>query len=318
MDWDAIVVGGGVAGLVAARALTSHGLRTLVLEERDEPGGAVRGHTVAGLRLDAGAESFATRGGVVAALADELGLPVVTPEPLGSWVHLPSGDGPLPRTGLLGIPTQPWSARRTIGVLGALRASLDLVMPPSDDPATLGDLVRRRMGARVLDRLVRPIVGGVHAADPDDLSVDAVAPGLSAARRRGSLARAVRSMRASAPAGSAAQGIEGGMHLLVDALVADLKAHGSEVRTGTAVTSVGRSADGWTVASDGPTPESAPRLVLATPRAPDLLGLTVGDPDPGAEVVLVTLVLDAPALDTAPRGPGCSSRRRAPTSSRRP
>ncbi|WP_426593639.1 protoporphyrinogen/coproporphyrinogen oxidase [Cellulomonas sp. McL0617] len=299
MRWDAIVVGGGVAGLVAARTLTVDGLRTLVLEERDEPGGAVRGHTVAGLRLDAGAESFATRGGVVAALADELGLPVVGPEPLGSWVHLASGDGPLPRTGLLGIPAHPWSARRTIGVVGALRASLDLVLPRSADPATLGALVRRRMGARVLDRLVRPIVGGVHAADPDDLSVDAVAPGLSAARNRGSLARAVRSMRASVPAGSAVQGLDGGIHTLVDALVADLRARGSSVRTGVGVTSVEASGDGWSVAG-----ETAPRLVLATPRAPALLGLATGTPDPGADVVLVTLVLAAPALDHAPRGTG--------------
>ncbi|WP_028045677.1 NAD(P)/FAD-dependent oxidoreductase [Cellulomonas sp. URHE0023] len=312
MAWDAIVVGGGVAGLVAARTLTAQGLRTLVLEERDEAGGAVRGHTVAGLRLDAGAESFATRGGVVAALADDLGLRLEIPQPVGSWVHLESGDGPLPRTGLLGIPSQPWSTRRTLGVLGALRASLDLVMPPSDDPETLGALVRRRMGSRVLDRLVRPIVGGVHAADPDDLSVDAVAPGLSAARNRGSLARAVGSMRASAPAGSAVQGIDGGMHLLVEALVADLEAHGGEVRTRSKVTSARRSGDSWTVeAGTKPTgttpesaPESAPRLVLATPRAPEILGLTTGSPDPGAEVTLVTLVLQAPALDRAPRGTG--------------
>ncbi|WP_028049501.1 NAD(P)/FAD-dependent oxidoreductase [Cellulomonas sp. URHD0024] len=317
MDWDAIVVGGGVAGLVAARSLASDGLRTLVLEARDEPGGAVRGHTVAGLRLDAGAESFATRGGAVKALADELSLPVVAPEPVGSWVHLASGDGPLPRTGLLGIPSQPWSARRTIGVLGALRASLDLVLPRSADPATLGALVRQRMGSRVLDRLVRPVVGGVHAADPDDLSVDAVAPGLAAARSRGSLARAVRSMRASAPAGAAALGIDGGMHLLVDALLADLRARGCEVRTGSTVSTVSPmspatgaqpSDAGWrvlvTTGSDGPAPESAPRLVLATPGAPELLGLPTGDPDPGAEVTLVTLVLRAPALDHAPRGTG--------------
>ena len=304
MTWDAIVVGGGVAGLVAARSLASEGLRTLVLEERDEAGGAVRGHTVAGLRLDAGAESFATRGGAVAALADELGLPVVTPEPLGSWVHLASGDGPLPRTGLLGIPAHPWSARRTIGVLGALRASLDLVLPRSDDPATLGALVRRRMGARVLDRLVRPIVGGVHAADPDDLSVDAVAPGLSAARNRGSLARAVRSMRASAPAGSAVQGIDGGMHLLVDALVADLRAHGGEVRTGSGGdlgAAVGRRLDGARVDRVGvgaptgarhPAGACAARPLRRAPRTR------------APRSSLVTLVLHAPALDAAPRGTG--------------
>ena len=103
-------------------------------------------------------------------------------------------------------------------------------------------------------------------------------------------ARAVRSLRASAPAGSAVQGIAGGLHVLVDALVADLEAHGGTVRTGCDRGVPGR--------------RRADRWVLATPSAVDLLGLTVGRPDPGAQVTLVTLVLDAPALDAAPRGTG--------------
>jgi len=53
----------------------------------------------------------------------------------------------------------------------------------------------------------------------------------------------------------------------------------------------------------------ADRLVVATPAAVDLLrdvapGLANVALDPGAEVTLVTLVLDAPALDSAPRGTG--------------
>ncbi len=216
------------------------GVRTLVVEARDVPGGVVRGHTVGGLRLDAGAESFATRGGVVAAYLRELGLDeqIVAPAPLGSWVHLPSGDGPLPRTGLLGIPSTPWSAdvRRTLGWLGAARASLDLVLPArvGAGATTLAGLVRARMGSRVLDRLVRPIVGGVHAAEPDDLAIDAVAPGLAAAvRDNHSLARAVRRLRASAPAGSAVQGLMGGLHTLTDTLVNSLTTTHTELRLST-------------------------------------------------------------------------------------
>ena len=319
--WDAVVVGGGVAGLVAARELALAGLRPLVLEAWRSPGGVVGRHEVDGLALDAGAESFATRGGVVAALADELGLAdrVVTPERHGAWVRLPSGAGPLPRTGLLGIPADPWAAdvRRTIGGVGSLRAALDRMLPArvgTADGTTLGALVRARAGRRVLDRLVRPVVAGVHAAEPDDVAADAVAPGLLAAvRREGSLARGVTALRALAPAGSAVAGFRGGLHVLVDALAADLAARGGAVRTGAAVRAVARAGDGFTVTLDGPDGAAetvtTPRLVVATPRAVDLLagvapGLAGLTTDPGADIVLVTLVLDAPALDAAPRGTG--------------
>ncbi|MBD7917906.1 protoporphyrinogen oxidase [Cellulomonas sp. Sa3CUA2] len=324
--WEAVVVGAGVAGLVAARELARAGLRTLVLDEREAPGGAVRGHDVAGLRLDAGADSYATRGGSVAALLGELGLgdDVVAPEPRGAWTHLTSGDGPLPRTGLLGVPAYPLApdVRRTLGTAGAARAALDLVLPArvGADAPTLGALVRARMGDAVVTRLVQPVVGGVHAADPDDLAVEAAAPGLreALAASGGSLARAVRRLRASAPAGTAVEGVAGGVHRLVDALVADVTAHGGVVLTRTRAESVTRAADGTLALGtrdrhDPPRPSRdlrTQRLVLATPGAAGLLdGLDGADLrdvrlDDGAPVTLVTLVLDEPALDAAPRGTG--------------
>ena len=355
-SWDAVVVGAGVGGLVAARDLAAGGLRVLVVERRPRPGGAVGRHAVAGLTLDSGAESFATRGGAVAALADELGLGarIVAPDPRGAWVQLASGAGPLPRTGLLGIPADPWSrdVRRTIGLVGALRAVLDRVLParvgtgsgPAASGPTLGSLVRARMGRRVLDRLVRPVVAGVHAADPDDLAVDAVAPGLTAAlAAHGSLGSAVGHLHALAPAGAAVAGLDGGMHVLVDALVADLEQRGVAVRTGMQLVAVRRVDAGPDAGAPAafevtvaPVPGAGPiavvvgrtvgrvvgraqapapllvradRLVLATPEGAGLLhavipGLGELHPDPGADVVLVTLVLDAPALDAAPRGTG--------------
>ncbi|RUP81811.1 FAD-dependent oxidoreductase, partial [Kocuria sp. HSID17590] len=51
----ALVVGGGVAGLTAARDLAAAGLRVTLVEASDHFGGAVGAHEVAGLVLDSGA-----------------------------------------------------------------------------------------------------------------------------------------------------------------------------------------------------------------------------------------------------------------------
>jgi oxygen-dependent protoporphyrinogen oxidase len=325
---DAVVVGAGVAGLTAARTLREQGLRVAVLEAADVPGGPVRGGDLPGLdgvRVDLGAESFAARGAAVGDLVAALGLDVVEPSGAGAWGYAAGRSYPLPRAGVLGIPAHPWSAdvRRAVGVGGALRASLDRVLPRRfTDLRTLETFARSRMGARVTERLVAPVAAGVHSAPLDRLDVAAVAPGLREAfEREGSLARAVASLRALAPAGSAVRGIDGGMHRLVEALAAD-----ADVRLRHEVTEItrrdlgrepsggGGSSRAWVVRAqtpDGPLELAAPRLVVTTPALVDALGPLVGtaadllpDPEPGADVRLVTLLLRAPELDDAPRGTG--------------
>ena len=298
-----IVVGGGIAGLVAARDLAIGGRQVVVLEASDVLGGKVASHTVGGIVLDAGAESFATRGGVVAALAAELGLggEIVLPNPAGAWLQPGEGPAlPLPRTGLLGIPGMPLARDviAVVGLAGALRAELDALLTgwPASRSRTLGELVRRRMGRRMTDRLVVPVVMGVHSRHPDELAVDTVAPGLRAGMlRTGSLARAVLGLRAAAPAGSAVAGIRGGMFRLVEALQADLIGRGVQLRTGTGVAGM---------TSDGVVLEGGARLtgqvVLAAPVPPP----SSADPSAGRPVTLITLVVDCPLLDAAPRGTG--------------
>ena len=312
---SAVVVGAGIGGLVVARALARAGYATLVLEARDAPGGAVRSHRVAGLLLDAGAESFATRGGYVADLLADLGLAdqITAPDPTGAWVQLPDVARPMPHGGVLGIPGHPWSAgiRRTLGTVAAARACLDLVLPARvGSGGSLRDQVGRRMGYRVVDRLVHPVVGGVYGADPADVTLAALAPHLAAelATSRGSLARAVRTVTASMPAGASTQGLSGGLYRLTHALVDDVVAHDGEVKVRTEVTGVSRNDDGWTVtAADGEHP--ADLVVLATPMLGGLDALEGADLggaelDEGRPSTLVTLVLDDARLDAAPRGTG--------------
>ncbi|WP_199424801.1 protoporphyrinogen oxidase [Actinotalea solisilvae] len=332
---DVVVVGGGVAGLVVARACARAGRRVVLLEASERLGGCLASAEVAGLVLDAGAESFATRSPAVPDLLAELGLAddVVLPAPRSAWLQLPGRALPLPRTGVLGIPGDPWAAdvRRAVGLVGALRASLDRVLPARSGPArrggasapSLGAVVRHRMGRRVLDRLVAPVVGGVHSAHPDDVDLDAVLPGLlERVERHGSLAAAVAAIRAAAPAGSAVAGIEGGMHRLVDALARDARAAGADVRTGARVTSVASaggpgapaagaaSAGGRWVVSTGDAFVTCDDVVVAAP-GPVAVGLLRGlAPVDGLEaaadtgVALATLVIDTRALAEAPRGTG--------------
>ncbi len=334
----AVVIGGGISGLLAAREFARAGVRTTVLEAGEAWGGCVGSHAVAGLTLDSGAESFATRTAAVADLAAELGLAgeIVAPNPGGAWVQLPDGPRELPKTGVLGIPASPWDpeVRRSLGLLGSLRASIDAVLPASlgtgAEATSVSALVRRRMGSRVLDRLVAPVVGGVHSADPSVLDVDMVAPGLRAGiRQHGSLAAAVAAQRRGAAAatagpagpakaqpaglakaGSAVAGLRGGMHTLIAALLADLRQHGVTLLSGTPARSVQRTADGWRVATDHATLDAG-LLVVAVegPAAVGLLEETLPElaglrPDAGPDVSLVTLVVDLPTLDTAPRGTG--------------
>lgn len=335
-----IVIGGGIGGLIAARECAKVGMRVTLLEQADAVGGAIRRADVAGVWVDAGAESFATRGGHVRTLLSELGLDdrIVAPEAGRAWLAgIPGvGAAPLPVGGILGIPSNPFQddVRRVIGWSGAWRAYLDRVRPPLTigHQLSLGKLVASRMGAKVRDRLVAPVTTGVYSASPEDVDVDVAAPGLNAALTRvGSLSGAVEALRdaaqssAKAP-GAAVEGLIGGMTVLVDALVEDLRRLGAEVRTGVRVHRVERADAGWTVAAElvpepgaeaaadeGEDPSSiaADAVVVATGEAAarallaaDVPALAEAEPSSSPEIEIVTLLLDAPALREAPRGTG--------------
>ncbi|WP_363321873.1 protoporphyrinogen oxidase [Arthrobacter burdickii] len=324
----AVVVGGGISGLVAARTLLQRGVHVTLLERSGRFGGTVDGRMLGGLQLDSGAESFSTRSATVPALADELGLGgrIVSPDASGAWVQLPGKDlrasaQPLPTSGVLGIPADPSDPAiiAVIGRAGALRASLDRVLPvgplATRSKVSLGELVRTRMGDEVLNRLVAPVAGGVFSADPDDLDVDSVAPGLRATMARlGSLGAAAGALRTAAPAGAAVGGLVGGMAQLRDALVQELRASGADLRTGEQVTAISSSGAGWTVTTEHSTLTRhirADGILVATEGraavdllAPVIPAIATERPDPVPGVALVTLIVDVPELDARPRGTG--------------
>ncbi|WP_310132927.1 protoporphyrinogen oxidase [Leifsonia shinshuensis] len=334
-----VVVGGGVAGLVVARECARPGFEVALLEASGRVGGSVAPLSLGGMVVDAGAESFATRGGHVAELLHDLGLDddVVQPNPSGAWVRHGSRSVPLPKAGLLGIPSSPLATdvAAAIGWGGAFRAYLDRLMPvlKIGQERSLGTLVRKRMGRKVLDLLVAPVATGVYSASPDDLDIDVVAPGLNAALTRlGSLSGAVGELRSASKAGSAVGGIRGGMWRLPEALVADIEARGGIVRTDSPVASIrpwsvapeAEAADvsedaearpaRWLLTLRDGTQLPADAVVLASPAdaslellaglGDELAALRALDWPPASSVELVTLVIDDARLATSPVGTG--------------
>ncbi|MFW0110546.1 protoporphyrinogen oxidase [Rothia sp. P13129] len=322
----AIVVGGGISGLLAARELAQQGLKVTLVEKEDHLGGAVGAHQLDGLVLDSGAESYATRTTAVSELLEELNISekIVTPRQDGSWLCLPNGTHKAPRTGILGIPgdlNDP-DFKKIMNRSGLRRAKLDRFLPASagENARTLGDLVRVRMGQQVLDRLVSPIVSGVHSTHPDHLDIDSVAPGLKKALSTyGSLATAAASLRKSSPAGAQVAGLIGGMHQLSEALVDDILRRKVRILTGYDAIAVDRDHchNLWTLIQRQPEiGEKAAAihgkyLVMASdgPSTLRMLGSHLNNADlpqisAGPEVALVTLIIEQPELDSRPRGTG--------------
>jgi protoporphyrinogen/coproporphyrinogen III oxidase len=184
----ALVIGGGVSGLVCAHALRKAGVDALLLEASDRAGGAIRTERRDGYLLELGPQSF---GGTAPMLQlfEDLGIcPQVVQAPAGAPRYV------LVNGALRQVPMSP-PAFLTSGFVGlgtklaVLRDVIGKSAPPEQDES-IGNFVRRKFSAQMLDRLVAPFVSGVYAGDPERLSLRSAFPMLhDAEKRKGSVIR---------------------------------------------------------------------------------------------------------------------------------
>lgn len=268
-----VVVGGGVSGLATAYHLLrgEDAPAVTLLEAGPRLGGKVASATVAGLPVDTGPDSLLVRVPAVRALLEELGLDqaVEGPAPTGAYVWTRGALRPLPPASLFGVPERllPLLTSGLVTPLGLLRAGADLVLPrrPVPPDPTIGDLLRHRLGHEVFDRLVDPMLGGVHAGRADRLSARSAVPEvmslLDGAR---SVYLTMRRRERPASTGPALVSLPGGMARLLDTLVA--ACDGADLRTDAVVTSLHRETDGrFAVALADGSELLTDDVVLATP-----------------------------------------------------
>lgn len=296
------VVGAGIAGLSAAWQLSGHGEVTVY--DPGPPGGKLVTATFGGRRVDLGPDALLTRVSEGMALCDEVGLGDDLVAPAARRALLWSGDGlsPLPEGLVLGVPRRLASLRESsaISSRGVLRAALDLVLPRAGGgDVAVYDLVARRLGPEVADRLVDPLVSSIHAGRSRELSAQATTPQLfAAAQGSRSLMRALRAAPAGPP-GPVFLAPREGIASLAEALVRRLSERDVAFRR-VRVDQVRAGTDGLVRIDDGDGPLNGVVLAVEAGRAASLLG--VGAPlalrrIPTASVSLVLMSFDAAELE---------------------
>lgn len=282
------VIGGGIAGLVAAfhlrelSAAREFPLEVMLLERERTLARALGTIREDGFVMETGADSFISDKPWALDLARRLGL---ESELIGTQnqfrrVYVVRGGRLLeiPEGFSLLAPTRFWPVLKS--PLFSLRGKLRMALEPlvarrrSSGDESLGAFVTRRLGREVLDRVVQPLAGGIYTADPAVLSLQATMPRFAEMEHRhGSLFRALRASRA---AGSAVSGATNaarwglfvsfrrGMRTLVEALEARL---GDSAGLGTAVAGLTRTTDGrrWQLRTADGSGLAADAVVLATP-----------------------------------------------------
>lgn len=174
---DVVVIGGGAAGLSAARHLTATGYDCLLLESTDRLGGRIATDVVDGYRLDRGFQVVNTAYPALRALV-----------PLAELDLRYFDHGVLVRHGgrlqVLADPRHhpalvPATLRSPLATFGAVRrlAALSVrlgYLPPrallGGPEHTAGEVLRDRLDPITLDAIVEPFLTGVLGADPLDTS----------------------------------------------------------------------------------------------------------------------------------------------------
>ncbi|MGP4017386.1 protoporphyrinogen oxidase [Saccharopolyspora sp. 5N708] len=280
MSQRVAVVGGGIAGLAAAHRLRRElgpDAEIVLIEQSDRLGGKLRTVELAGCRYDVGAEAFLARRPEVRELAEDLGIPeeIVHPGRAAATVRAGGRTRRLPGGTVMGVPAAADAVRDVLSSAGAAVVRKEADLPPvrlGGADASVGELLRGRVGDEVVDRLVEPLLGGVYAGNADVLSLRATIPALAAALDAGAesiTAAAAAALPAPKPADAPQPPVFGAFRLgyreLIDRLLITAD---PRVRLGLPVRALARTAAGWRLEIGvAPKPEflDVDAVVLAVP-----------------------------------------------------
>jgi protoporphyrinogen/coproporphyrinogen III oxidase len=290
----AIIIGGGISGLATAWLLREKARRSgidldlTLLEKEERPGGKIRSVKEQGYLCEWGPNGFLDSKPQTLDLCDAIGVSANLHRSndnarkrfiysAGELHRLPEGMASFLKSRLISWP-------------GKLRLALEptplIAGPPVGIDETLAGFARRRLGREALDKLIAPMVSGIFAGDPENMSLASCFPRIAELEREyGGLIRAMimlarkkKQERAAGKAVSSAAGPGGvltsfreGIQYLTDALTASL---GEIVKPGKEVARVDRGESvAWRIGCCDGSEHDADIVIIASPAyaAADML-----------------------------------------------
>jgi oxygen-dependent protoporphyrinogen oxidase len=302
-----VVVGGGIAGLAAARRLSALAAEVTLLERDHVLGGKLLTERVDGFVVEAAPDSFLVRKERGVGLCEELGLAdeLIARKLVnrGSFVRRGRELIPLPEglTGMIPANLEALESSDLLSAGGAARFASEPDIPPAegDEDESIASFVTRRFGREAYEALIEPLVTGIYGGDGELLSLPATFPQLHAVERAvGSVLRGL-SARERATGESPFLSLRSGMGALVTELVGSLT--GVRLETGREARRLQRGTTGFELELGDGERVVADGVVVATPAY--VTGELVADLDaslaeahaeiPYASSVVVTLAFEA-------------------------
>jgi protoporphyrinogen/coproporphyrinogen III oxidase len=286
----ALVVGGGISGLVCAYTLRKSGIDAQLVEASPRPGGVISSVTREGFLLELGPQSFSTTSALRQLCAD-LGISnelLQAPPRAPRYVLI---DGQL-RSVPLSPPAFLMSSLVNASTKWALLRDIFGKSIPPDADESVAAFIRRKFSPPLLDRLVGPFVSGIYAGDPERLSVRSAFPQLyEAEKSAGSIVRGMlrgSKSKKGTRERPTLQSFRDGNETLVRALANKL---GPALLTSTCVAGVSGHNDGsFQIRLENRTGSesvSANSLILATPT--EVTGRLLAALDPSFEAPLTSV-----------------------------
>ena len=244
------IIGGGITGLTAALSLKQRGIPVKLFEAGPRVGGVIQSVRRDGYLAEFGPNSILETSPIVSDLVRDLGLESrrVYSNPAAEKRYVVRGQKPV------AMPSSPASFLTTH--LFSLPAKLRVLAEPFIPPAPSGveesiaQFVERRLGQEFLDYAIDPLVAGIYAGNPRELSVSQAFPKLHALEQRyhslflGQILGARARKRSGQVSKQNAKkfSFDDGLQVLIDALQAALH---EEIETSSPIRCLCPTEDGW-------------------------------------------------------------------------